>query len=93
MLNKIYIAVAGIFALLFGWLKITQAQRDKARVKAEKEAQARIAENIRNKQGVAVLGAQIKAKNEAQNVETENNANRGNRPVGNFGDKRMQDDS
>jgi hypothetical protein len=86
----LYGAAAGLIGLLFGWLKITQAQRDRAKVEAEKQAQARIAENAKANTNANILTARIKANQDAKKVEIENNAARGKRPSGNFGDKRMQ---
>lgn len=85
----LYGAAAGLVALLFGWLKLTQAQRDKARVEAEKQARARFAEKAKYNQAQSVSKARIAAAEEAKHVETENNSNRGKRPAGNFGDKRL----
>lgn len=93
MLNNIklwlYGAAAGLIAILYGWLKLAQSQRDKAKIEADKQAQARMAESAKHKQATNVLAAQIKAKQEAQNVENENKSSRGKRPAGNFGDKRL----
>lgn len=86
---KLYIigAVGGLFAILFGWLKVTQAQRDKARIEAEKQAQARMAENAKAKQATTISKARVEANEEAKQVKPSDT--RGKRPTGNFGDKRL----
>lgn len=92
MLNSIKLwiitAIGTAFAVLFGWLKITQVQRDRARIEAEKQAQARMAENAKFKQSTAISKARVEANEESKQVKPSDT--RGKRPVGNFGDKRMQ---
>lgn len=94
MLNslKLYIigAVGGLFAILFGWLKITQSQRDKAKLEVEKLAQARMAEKAKYKQADDTFKARVNANEEAKQVESEAVKNRGKRPDGNFGDQRLK---
>lgn len=85
----LYSAGAALVALLFGMLKLRTYERDKAEQEAEKQANARAAENARHAQENKISDAAIKAKDEAKNVEIENNANRGKRPDGNFGDRRL----
>ena len=91
MLNSIKLwligAAGAAFALLFGWLKVTQHQRDKAKVEAEKQAQARMAESAKHKQAKSVSEARVKANEEAKQVKPSDT--RGKRPTGNFGDKRL----
>lgn len=89
MLNKIYLTVAAAFAALLGWLKITQRQRDNARVEADKQAHARMAENAKHKQAASISQARVQANEEAKQVQSEAVNNRGKRPSGSFGDKRI----
>lgn len=85
----IYGAVGGLIAILFGWIKVAQSQRDKARIEAERQAQARMAENAKAKQSAGVSKARVKANEEAKQVESEAVSTRGKRPTGNFGDRRL----
>ena len=91
MLNSIKLWIAGAaaaaFAVLFGWLKVTQSQRDKARIEADKQAQARMAENAKHKQVTDIHKARVVANEEAKQVKPSDT--RGKRPTGNFGDKRL----
>lgn len=88
---KLYIigAIGGLFAILFGWLKVAQSQRDKARIEADKQAQARMAENAKHNQVNEISKARVKANEEAKQVQSESVNTRGKRPTGNFGDKRL----
>jgi hypothetical protein len=91
MLSKIklciYAAVAGMFAIMFGWLKVTQSQRNAAVIEAEKQAQARMAESAKNKQVTEIHKARVAANEQAKQVKPSDT--RGKRPTGNFGDKRL----
>ena len=91
MLSKIklyiYAAIAGLIAILFGWLKMAQSQRNAALIEAEKQSQARMAENAKHKQVTDTHKARVKANEEAKQVKPSDT--RGKRPTGNFGDKRL----
>lgn len=87
MMTKIYAVVATAFAVLFGWLKITQAQRDRARIESDKQSQARMAEQAKFKQAVTIAKARVQANDEAKQVKPSNT--HGERPTGSFGDKRL----
>ena len=91
MLNSIklylYGAAAGLVAILFGWLKVAQYQRDKVKLEVEKQAQARMAENAKHKQQEGISNARVKANDEAKQVKPSDT--RGKRPTANFGDKRL----
>lgn len=80
-------ASGAAFALLFGWLKVAQSQRNAAVIEAEKQAQARMAESAKHKQQTNIHKARVEANEEAKQVKPSDT--RGKRPNGNFGDKRL----
>lgn len=83
----LYGGAAALFALLFGWLKVEQSQRNAAVIEAEKQAQARMAESAKHKQQASIHKARVEANEEAKQVKPSDT--RGKRPTGNFGDKRI----
>ena len=92
-MSKLWVYIAGAFGALLATLNITQRQRDKAKLEADRQARARMAENTKRKQATDISKARVKANERAKETESEAINNRGKRPTGKFADKRLSDDS
>lgn len=90
MFSKLWAATVAVFAALVGMLTLERWRREKAQREAKRHKQAREVEAVKNEVQRNISDARIKANDEAKQVQAENNDNRGKRPSGNFGDKRLQ---
>ena len=89
MLNNIWMyivgAVGAAFAVLMALLKREKGKREEAEKQVRNEQQ-----KVKQvEQTVEIQKARQKVQEEARDVQAENESNRGKRPTGNFGDKRL----